>query len=495
MSIGVIECTTDLIVFTSFAKSNGGIALQQQVQRKLQCSLADWIEAASIVIKKLVNDFKVSFPVTILLPDFALLTKSIKVPRVGSSKQNYIIKSHISQSLGLSGGENIQFVIRSSDENEIDVICSIVKQDWMESFSKSLTSIGDKIASIESAIVHYYNAFNLLFPLTIKNILLLTFHGSSVTCLFIGQNNLYIFKLQLGDNNFSLSLRELIAFHNNKHPDNIPEEVLVAGLNMNERTREFLSEVWNAIGLPIRLFSPLGDENASCLGSIGYAYAKLLNEGLFFDLTPRMSRRRWGFMRGRKALIIAGISVFIASNVLLVALMKQQEDYRDLIEAYEAKIIPLKKYAAIIEENEREVKLYEEGFTALENQLQSSSTWINFLNALQGILIKIPTIQIHSLKVMNPEPPVSRNLWKNEMMRTETVEPEFLESRELRLAGILHVEDVNQSSRHTIEDIKYLMNELTKLDFIEDVKNLHFDIKAFPNIPFSIIFVIKPQTL
>jgi len=494
MSIAIIECTADLIIFTSFGKKNGGITLHYQVQRKLQCGLSDWIEAASIVIKKLVNEFQASFPITILLPDFALLTKSIKVPRVTPSKQKYIIQSHISQSLGLNGNENIQFVIRTCDENELDLICSIVKQDWMETFSRSLTAIGDKIASIESSIIHYYNAFNLLFPLTIKNILLLIFHASSVTCLFIGQNNLYIFKLQLGEGDFSLSLKELMEFHNNKYPDNIPEEILVSGINMHDTTKEFLHAISNYVRLPIRIFSPLGDENATCLGSIGYAYGKFLNEGLFFDLTPRIIRRSWRFIRSRKALVVVGISVFIASSLLVMGLVKQQNIYRDLIGAYEAKINPLRKYAAIIEENEREVKLYEEAFTELQKQFQSSYSWVNFLNALQTILIKIPKIQIHSLKVLNPEP-ISKNVWKNDMVRTEFIKPESLESRELRLAGVLYIENVNQTSRETIGDIKYLMNELAKLDFIEDVKNLHFDIKAFPNVPFSIVFTLRPQTL
>ncbi|PWU04216.1 MAG: hypothetical protein C5B43_04955 [Verrucomicrobia bacterium] len=494
MGIAIIECTADLIIYTSFAKKDESIVLQQQVQKKLQCTVNNWIEGAAMVIKRLITEFKIKFPITIILPDFVLLTRTIKVPKVESSKQKYVIQSHIFQTLGLSGNENIHFVIRSSDENELDVICSIVKQDWMESFVKALSGIGDKILSIQPAILHYYNAFNLLFPLTIKNVLLLVFNEDSLSCLFIGQNNLFIFKIQSADNDIRLSIKELLEFHNNKYPDNIPEEVLIAGININDSNNFLIQELSQYLHLPARIFVPLGEENACCLGSIGYAYAKLLDEGFFLELIPANVLRYWRVIRSKKALFMSGISFVVAACILIVGLAHKQNYYQNLIEAYKTKIIPLRTNASMIEENEWKISRYEEGLSALQNQIQSSYSWVDFLNALQTILIKIPKIQITSLKIQPPE--VVENIpWQNAMLGIETEKLRSGEGRLLNLAGILHIGNEDASSRTIIADIKYLMDELGKLDFIEEAKNLHFDVKAAPEVPFSIGFVLKNQTL
>lgn len=492
MSIAIIECTADFIIFTRFTKKNDGITLQEHVQKELKCRAADWIDNATEVIKTWVNEAKVAFPITILLPDFAVLTKNVKVPKVTSSKQKCIIESHISQALGLNRQESFRFGIRSFDDNEMDVICSVIKKDWVHEFCEALSSIGDKITSIQPNVIHYYNAFNLLFPLTIKNILLLVFQSTNVSCLFIGQNNLLIFKLQIKDSNLSFEIKELIEFHNNKNPDNIPEEVLVAGISMNDNNKHYIHGLSNYIGLPFRIFSPLGDKNAHCLGSVGYAYASFLKEGMFFDLTPAHIRRNWNLRCSKKAFLITGVSLLAAASILLIGLGQQVKYYEQLIDSYRIKVDPLRRCATIIERNEKEIQLYEEGFRSLRNQIHASYSWIHFFNALQGILIKIPKVQILSLKILNTQMQ-EKNGWKEEMMGIE-VSPSIL-SRTLNLSGLLVIENPNQTSRETISDIKYFMNELTKLELIEEAKNLNFDLKAHPNVPFSIAFALKPQAL
>lgn len=495
MLIAIVECTADLIILTRFTKKNDGIILQHQVQKQLHCGLEDWIQCASVVIKQWVDEMSIPFPITILLPDFALLTKNIKVPKVSSGKQKYVIQSHIAQSLGLDGDENIQFVVRSTDESELDVICSIIKNDWLNSFCKAIASIGDKIISIEPAIIHYYNAFNLLFPLTIKNILFIIFHGKSLSCLFIGQNNLLIFKLQLSDNDLNLSIKELLQFHNNKYPDTIPEEMLIAGMQVNEENKKVLHSLSNFIGLPIRIFSPLGNEHTHRLGSIGFAYAYLLGDGLFFDLTPTATRRNWKLHCSKKAFLVTGVSLLMASCLVWIGLVQQEKRYLEKIEIYQNKIEPLRRNASIIARNEKEISFYEEGFSSLQNQMQSSYSWINFLNSLQSILVSTPKVHIHSLKITQDDRMELKDYWKSKMLDTQVIELQSLGYRTLSINGILHIENPNQTSRETIADIKYLINELSKLDFIQETKNLSFDVKTIPDVPFSIAFALKPQAL
>lgn len=490
MSISILECKEDLITFSKFIKKNDVISIGEQDERVLECSSSEWIYDAAIAIKELIKRSKVIFPVVILLPEFALLTKSIKVPHVNAAKASYVIHAHIAQILGISEKECLGFVVRSSNEMEMEVICSLVKKDWIESFCKAIELIGVKIESMQSPVIHYYNAFNLHFPFNSRNVLLIVIHGLSVSCVFFGYEDVVTVKLQMNNNDFNSSIKELLEFYKTKSPGNMPKEVLVSGLSHN--SKDLIDSLSNYICLPVKLFAPLSGET-SLLGSIGFVYAKWVGKGLFIDLMPSAIGKGWALRRNKKVFLFAGICILATCSYLLITLIYQGNRYDNLIRAYQGRIVPLREVVSIIDHNEKAIKLYEEGLKTLQLEMQSSHSWINFLNALQSILAKIPGIQIHSLAIVNAER-VFEDSWSNAMLGTEKVQKLSIEPRLLDLSGVVQIENSNEASNKVIDDLRYLIAQLTKLDFIEDTKTIYFDMGSFPAIPFSVSLILKPQT-
>lgn len=491
MSITIIECKEDLITLSNFIKKNELISINKQIEKVLECPSNEWIYYAGIAIKELINKSNSNYPITIILPEFAVLTKSIKVPCVSSSKTKYIIHMHIAQFLGISEKECLGFVVKSSNEIEMEVICSLVKKDWIESFCKAIELVGDKIESIQSPSIHYYNAFNLHFP-TSKNILLMVFHGLSISCVFINHESVFFIKLQLNNNDFNPSVKELLEFYKTKNSTNIINEVFISGLSCD--SDELIDSLSNYIDIPVKFFSPLSKET-NVLGSTGFVYSRWIGSDLFINLMPTSISKRWTFSRSKKAFFICGACIFAACGLLLATIIYQKKHYDNLIQIYQKKIDPLRKAASIINHNEEKIKLYEEGLNVLKSERNSNYSWVNLLNALQSILTKIPEVQIHSLAVVNSkDKDIIEDSWKDSMMGTEKMQ-KWSDSRLLNLSGIVKVDSSNKSSNEIIDDLKYLILQLAKLNFIENTKNFYFDIESYPVVPFSFSLILKAQAL
>lgn len=497
MTTTILECTESSITLSRFGKSGKKLVLQYKIGKSLRCAFnetlpADWVEAASATIKEILDETGAIFPLTILLPGFAVLTKVIKVPQVVPSSQTHVIRTHVSQFLGTSDEELLGFVIRDYNEVEMDVICSFVKKSWINSFCNSIDSIGVKIASIEPPALHYYNAFYANFLLGDKKNLLLVLHYQSIYFIFINKNNVLINRMQLMEVKVHEIVEKMLNFHKTKYPDSSPEELFIAG--SNTYYDELIISLAKHIELPIKKFSPLAEEHADIVGSIGAANVIEFCQGLSIDLTPKRTRKAWMFRRSKNAVLFLGLCICISLVILLFSITDRQRYYYDLVQAFDAKIAPLKEKASIIERSEKIIAIYEKDFDALEAYTKSRNSWVHFLNSLQVILAGIPDVQIHSLNIVQAEGKV-KNEWKDELMGAEEFQDEFLEPRLMHLSGALLVENSSISVDKAIGEIRHLLAEITKIECIGNAKDLYVDSQSFPLVPFSFSLTLNADAL
>lgn len=494
MSITIIECAIDSITLTNFIKKGTALVVEYSAKKLLEniqnAVVPDnWITQASQVICELKAKAKTHFPVTILLPGFALLTKVLQVPRAAPLRQAEIIQAHVHHLLGTGKEVYLAYDIADWGEFQLTVVCVLVKKNWIESFCHAMEPLRMQIASIEPPVIHYYNAYRRKFSKDDMPRLLVVIQHSSVSYLFVNRHIESIHQIPIKDTSLVEEVKRLIDLYNKKNPLNIVQEIVISAKNMDNDN--FIQAIEKCIELPTRAFKSLNNALSYSIGSEGAAHRKLFGEGLLIDLTPSKLKKIWAFNRSKKAILIAAVCIIASLLIVFNSISNKKMYYAESGKALELKIVPLREWASIIEHNEKLISLHNQGLSALSSYIKSNKSWINFLNSLQDSLVASPGARIHSLKVVELENK-PQNTWKNDLMGVH--EPEILSKnpRLMQITGSL-VANINEPVNNTIDKIEFLMSELAKLEVVSEAKNFHFDTQNLPTVPFSISLVLKPK--
>lgn len=493
MAITIIECTRDLITLSNFTKKGTILAIESELRKPLgeiQDLSNDWINEASQMISELVVDSAVIFPVTIILPGFALLTKIIKVPRVETKRQAEIIKTHVDNLFGTSNEVHLAYYIIALGELELEVVCVLVKKNWIESFCKAMELVQIEVMSIEPPAIHYYNAYKE--QAVNDNIvrLLLVIQNLSACYLFLDKQIRCIYQITIKDISLVDETKGLIDLFEKKYPGKNVQEILVLGQNMDNK--DFVDSLEKCIAVQTRQFLPFKSGYLYSIGSVGAAYRKLYGRGMSMDLTPAEVRKIWDFNRSKKAILIAGGLIVGALFIFFNSVSKRGVYYEEMVKAYEEKILPMNELVLDIARNEKLISFYNEGLRALELYIQSNKSWVHFLNSLQNSLVEVSGVRIHSLKVIEVEPK-AQYCWKDELMGVQD-KSVFANTLVMQISGSFAMEG-GQQVDETIDKVRLLMSKLEKIDFIEEAKNLHFDTQKLPIVPFSISLELKAGRL
>lgn len=493
MSITIIECTTDAITLTNFRKKEATLSIEYTAKTILNENTHDittWTNEACSIIKALIIQTKKIYPAIIILPGVAVLSKIIKVPKVDPSKQTAITETHIHNLLGTGKETHISYTTTHIEDWELNVVGSLVKKDWIDSFCKNLEVLKIEILSIEPAALHYYNAFKRKFPNNDTPTLLIVIHNLSLSCIFFNKDLISIHQVAMQNSTIADEIKKLHDQQNTKHPKNCPEQILLCGaLPHNIKLIETLE---NLLGIPTRLFYPYSDDThlySELIGPIGAAYKNLFQKGLSTNLTPDAIKKTWIFNKSKKPILISLTFITLSLFILLNNINNEKAYYKEQASILEAKLIPLREQAAIIVENEKSINLYNEGLNALESYRQSHLSWGFICNALQNTFVKIPHGRIHSLKMIEPkQPPI--NHWQNELMGIEENNDSFPKTQLMHISGSFLME-IDQTANEGINIIKMLMTEMAKLDFAKSITDLHFDTQELPSVSFS--FSLIPE--
>lgn len=493
MSVTIIECAVDSITLTSFVKKEGALVLKHEGRKALQyvssAAVGNWTADAVQAIQELVAEAKVIFPVSILLPGFVLLIKVMQVPRVIRAKQAEIIQTHIHELLGTGKEEHLAYDIVDVREYELEVVCTLVKKDWMESFCRVMESIGVEIISIEPSAIHYYNIYRKEFPKVNTPTLLVVIQHLSVCYIIFDVQIAYIYYVLIKDDSLIGEICELINRYNKKNPKCSLRDVRV--LNQSTHNKDFVNQLEQCTGLRCKAFLPFSGGSIYAVGSIGAAHQKVFGEGLSINLVPSIIKKSWGFERSKKAMLIAGTSIVVSFLIVLNTLNYKRAYYKEKGDAFEAKLRPLKEWAVVIKRNEQLIAFYNEGLGALETYIQSNKSWVHFLNSLQDIFIGISGGRVDSLKIVELENRV-QNSWKDEFMGFENIEPLVQKSRLMQITGSFLLE-ANESANSAMEKVRLLMSEFEKLEFVTGARSFHFDTQHLPKVSFAISLSLTPQ--
>ncbi|OAI50098.1 hypothetical protein AYO37_00500 [Opitutia bacterium SCGC AG-212-L18] len=495
MSITIIECTTDVITLTNFRKKETTLSIEYTTKATLNENAQDitaWANEACSIIKTLILQTKKIHPSIIILPGFAVLSKIIKVPKVNPSKQTAITETHIHNLLGTGKEEHISYTTTHIEDWELNVISSLIKKDWIDSFCKNLETLKIEILSIEPASHHYYNAFKRKFPNNNISTLLVVIHNLSLSCIFFNTEPISIHQVPMQNSTITDEIKKLHDQQKKKYPENRPEQIFICGaLPYNIRLIETLE---NLLKIPTRPFYPYSDNThiySELIGSIGAAYKILFKKGLSTNLTPNTIKKIWIFNKNKKAILITFSYMAASLFFLLHHIHKEQTYYKEKTSFLAAKLIPLRKQAAIIMENERSLALYNEGLNALESYMKSNLSWAAAFNALQNALVKIPNGRIHSLKIIEPKQPPKTN-WQNELMGIEENNDALPKTQLMHISGSFLMK-MDQPANEGINIIKILMAEMAKLDFAKTITDLHFDTQDLPSVTFSFSLILNTQ--
>lgn len=495
MSITIIECNVDSITLLSFIKKKNTLQVVYESRQLLANAhneriTAEWLEMAIRAINVLVVEAKVLFPIIILLPGFPLLMKIIQVPKVVLSRQREVIQAHIHSIFGTGREEYLAYDVIHSGEFELEIICFFVKKQWIESFCRKLELLGLEIISIEPSPIQYYN----FFKKEVKgsgSVLVALIQNMSLCYFFVNERLISIHQARGVSIFSSEELKSLIDLCNKKFPENRIREILVLG--QDEDTGDFINVLKSGTGLQAKALSlTLHPGNLNSIGSAGAAHRELFGEGLRIDLIPPDMKKGWIFNRSKNAILFMGVCIAASCLIFLNNIYSRRICYEEGKRAYERKIIPLRKMAASIDRDEKEIELYNEGLGSLESYIKTNRSWFHIMNSLQSIFIKVPEIRIHALKIVDIENK-TKSSWENELMKSRSHEMSIDLLRVMQITGSFAEADYIENG--VIDKIKLLTSEFEKLEFVSEIKNLHFDSENLPKVSFSLSLALRPQVL
>lgn len=459
MRLTVINCAKNYISVTEFSKVSLKLAIIREISIPLEASADSWISQAISVLEKLLNKTSLNQPTIINLPSFSLLTKIIRVPKVAWRNQHSIINLHIQQILTIENEHYFAYAIVNENTYDLEVAVTIVYQDWLKTFSEAIQSLKLNIHSFQSSSINHFNAFQYAFPDYNKNVLFLVSIPHALQAIFIsGARALSFHSLE------SNNLEGLLSGFYKKYPDVNLDEIFVSG-EISKNLKDLLPT------LPTH-FPILGKEVAS----MGAAANFFFKNGIFMDLLPKPIRTKL-LLRKNKFKILLSTTILGCSLIFwgLVFNAKTNE-YNRLSECLKSRLLEIKQVTIDIRSLNNKLVFLGEALRSLNEK----DPWPHFLTSLNRCIKANPGVNIHGLKISSI-PHTEAPLWEDELPQKNFSKNN---NYSLDLSGTI---DPSNSQAPLV--IRNMIQDISKLDYIEETNNLLLDTSAqIPHFSFSLQF-------
>lgn len=200
----IVNLAASHVSVSVFGTSSGSLVLQRFHVEDLAPGLTvddQWLEAAINALRELVEAHGISGYVTVVVPGFLLLQKSLKVPQVESQKQAQIVAYEAQNAIPYPLNEVIwDSQVMSSDGVEAEVLLFALRTEVATRIANLVSSTGLRPYAIQAAPLLDSQAFLLAGGSATEEVLILNVGARSTTLSFVGPGGANIQSANIGGN-------------------------------------------------------------------------------------------------------------------------------------------------------------------------------------------------------------------------------------------------------------------------------------------------------
>ncbi len=200
----IVNLAASHVSVSVFGTASGSLVLQRFHVEDLPPGLTvddNWLDAAINALSDLVEAHGISGYVTVIVPGFLLLQKSLKVPQVESQKQAQIVAYEAQNAIPYPLNEVIwDSQVMSSDGVEAEVLLFALRTEVASRIANLVSSTGLRPYSIQAAPLLDSQAFLLAGGSATEEVLILNVGARSTTLSFVGPGGANIQSANIGGN-------------------------------------------------------------------------------------------------------------------------------------------------------------------------------------------------------------------------------------------------------------------------------------------------------
>ena len=200
----IVNLAASHVSVSVFGTSSSSLVLQRFHVEELPPGLTSddqWLDAAVNALRDLVEAHAISGYVTVVVPGFLLLQKSLKVPQVESEKQAQIVAYEAQSAIPYPLNEVIwDSQVMSSDGVEAEVLLFALRAEVASRIANLVSSTGLRPYAIQAAPLLDSQAFLLAGGSATEEVLILNVGARSTTLSFVGPGGANIQSANMGGN-------------------------------------------------------------------------------------------------------------------------------------------------------------------------------------------------------------------------------------------------------------------------------------------------------
>jgi type IV pilus assembly protein PilM len=420
-----------------------------------------WLTAVDAALQKLTAQHQLSGPATFILPGNQVLTKTIRIPRVETSKRKQVISHEIQQSIPYALHEVVwDSQIIGDDGVEAEVLVVACEVRTLEKLCACVSRTALRVAAIRAAPVLHYNTFRFVDPEPKTDVLWLHVGVRASNLLYVHANGFFARHLGLGTSmlprsssthsrrnlpvaetmplktegaarggeddsesarvrNGSLTFfvrrmrqeidRSMVRY---RRQQGIAAPVQIRLSGCDGPLKLLADELETSTQIAVRTFDPLqavtfaGGAAESAAGLklaasaiVGEAVCGQIANPAMVDLLPDAMKRERCF--GTKIPFLAGAAACLALAPWTVFFSCKQSEraYRAQTAELTALVQPLSSKQSVLAELTATASALREEIRGVEALIESKANWIQFCAELQASLTQIEDVWLDSLIV------------------------------------------------------------------------------------------------
>ena len=208
----IVNLAASHVSVSVFGTSSGSLVLQRFHVEELTPGLTvddQWLDASVNALRDLVEAHGISGYVTVIVPGFLLLQKSLKVPQVESQKQAQIVAYEAQNAIPYPLNEVIwDSQVMSSDGVEAEVLLFALRTEVASRIANLVSSTGLRPYAIQASPLLDSQAFLLAGGSATEEVLILNVGARSTTLSFVGPGGANIQSANIGGNMLTQGLSD-----------------------------------------------------------------------------------------------------------------------------------------------------------------------------------------------------------------------------------------------------------------------------------------------
>ncbi len=451
----VLDCAANHVAAGFFTSGPRGITLNEVEVETIGSDHAneqEWINAVHLGLRAISKRKKLSGPVHIIAPGHLQLMKFLKIPHVGKSKQEQIVKFEAQQNIPYPLNEVVwDYEVILDDGAEFEVALVAIKIEIVQELCDKIQSMGLQVEIVEPSSMSELNAFTYSYPEVDEGALLVNIGSKSSNFLFVDKHGFFVRNVALAGNTLTQAVADdlkipfaqaeevKLAVFSGQETDETPVaavqratesfhrrlnmEVTRSIVNFRRQTgsdavtsiyltgagalapglAESLSEKqkiaidWYDSLRNVEIGRKVPQEKLDLIRfqiseMVGAAQRSRPGSKAHFNLLPPALAKQLAFKK-KKTYLLASMAVLVVAAALpIINFEHTAAVYAEQASSLEDELVPLRRLDSQIQQNQRRVGEIRERIDRLHRLVEARGSWVEFLNDLQGRLIEIEDV-------------------------------------------------------------------------------------------------------